>query len=888
MNTKKALKALTKGAIQHDGLSGKLAERAEEFQAQYDARETRIAARKQAGALNVPMLEALRQRIAAVANTPERDTPVCMRFYAFQALKAASDRNPQDRGMIQAARHLEKLWNDEPMGSLTLGQVTDIRAHYGDAFPKSKVAKTLDAEVRKVGYSNLPVAKLARLAAQINSQEDFDMTIKSAGLEGSGMEQIQSRTLIRSLVALRTNADLAVEAAQDERSTMERVTDTLAREAQLEKTEPELELLPDESGELEMLDLPVEEPVDAPADEDGPQTVEPDAEGVESIVPMIEEVDQVVEEMAPPEAESFIDAEVAEGNGVPGTAEWGFAEAQEGHTAPPPSPEWQAEELEEHGITPTDDTPVDGELDGLEMAAAHRTAEGMDAETPPADGQYGRRNTDAPNRGQDGGKELMKDETKSAFKMEASEVEAAIIDRGEVVKYGSLSIHVNEADEIELWHKGAGRACNLVDVDVAIEDFIKAAQAEHSAAQPRAFYTVANLVPVPCARCSEVLHFEASTDPSDLYECDCGYRTKAATISTLVKHGQLQGTTSYAVQMPPEIARDPSVKVMWDKLMLRVTKMPGVRVQHALPYRWDVVVGSEGDTAAVEQALRQMGAEPRKMGPVAPAAPAPAAPPANDTPAQAPAAGPKVAQFDPGAIAAPGSADQAIAPEVTPGTAPKGPQAAPGQQSATNPEAAKAAGPLTPQDISAAFTHYKAMNLHFPEAVSQFTKDYKDKMDGWTENLNAELVNVASQLYGGLPQGQVMQATARLKLAFKNPKVNQQQPDQAKGDKSLGKFSDDKDPGRFDAPKPAKSGKQPGAGKQPGTKAPAKDMGKTNEDKHPAGLDAPKPPADGRVKGKAGDQPGTKPVSSKELGKDSDHHGKGIPTPGKFGPRPKA
>jgi hypothetical protein len=1004
MKTRDALKALSKGEKTSGGIQEpRLQERAAKYKAQYDARDAQIVARKNRDTVVAPVLEVLRRKIATAASEQDNATPVAMRFYVFTAMKSAAEQHPQDRGISQAVHILGSLWQKDPMGSLTLGQVTEIRNRIKDTNPRSKVAKVLDTVVSRVGYSTLPVAKLARLANQVETQEDFDTLIKAAGFDGDRPEHIKARTLVRELVAMRGGSPLESETSIDERTAFERVTDRVAREAQImPQNEPALE--PSVPGESLGMDevAPGDEhlmPDEMGGDLDVDVAPGNEAEEVEEIIPMIEEVDQIVEDNMPPAAEPYVEEELAEGGALPGTAEWGFAEAEEGHSAPPPSPEWQSEELEEHGIGGGDEMggmggemgelPLDiaapmTEEPGMGGPAEHglsgklaakraaiqdamgtkkaqhepsdinlpkatfghdmnrqkqmkqlqqayksrqlpaaeylkqmrlledmsrvkshmpgskpldassfeapaaagmdaKVAEGMKAPKPPADGQYGgRRNNDAPDRGKDGGKELTKDESigvgdaKKAFTMSAADIEAALIDRGEEIKYGSAALRINESDEIEFWHKGAGQACALVDIDVAISDFLKAAATDHIAAQPKGLYQMVDLVPVPCGKCGSAQLFEFTASKGDVYACgDCGHRTKAALVAEMVRHGQLGKQFAITVEVPSHISFDPQVKRMFEqRLTAAVNNTHQGNLYQRSPSEWEIVVSSEEAVNKLQRVLAQLGIEESNAV--------------------------RRAQFDAGSIAAPGSADMPVAPEVTPQGA-AAPKAAPqGGPSEAPAPGASAPGTIGPDDMAAAFRHYKAMELPFPEAMAQFAKDYKEKIEaGWqSPQMDVELIDIARQLYSssgptssGPSAQQVMQAKVAWNLAkksFQNPKVNRQQPDAVSVKSFPGTSnSDEKDPGRFQAPKPKANGKQPGAGSQSGTKAPPKDMGKTNEDKHPSGLDAPKPPADGHVKGKAGDQPGTKAVPNKELGKDSDHNGKEVPMPGKFGPRPK-
>jgi hypothetical protein len=187
---------------------------------------------------------------------------------------------------------------------------------------------------------------------------------------------------------------------------------------------------------------------------------------------------------------------------------------------------------------------------------------------------------------------------------------------------------------------------------------------------------------------------------------------------------------------------------------------------------------------------------------------------------------------------------------------------------------------LSMEDIYAAFKHYKSIGKHAVDAVKEFAKDYGRRIkDGqWSPESDAAMTAVLQQLYTGPGEGGMMAVANIIKQAANemHPKVNEQQPDQVKVKKEpLGKNTDSDD---VDLHQPKKIKTQHPPHDVQLTKNKTLDDVAETEDKDVGTFGAPKPKSDGHVPA-AGDQPGTKPVRSKDLGRDSDTFGPSIPHP---------
>ena len=126
--------------------------------------------------------------------------PIATRFDVFTVIKDASNENRKDNGLRKLAVHLEKIWHDDPLGTITAGKISQLRDHYQSQYTRSIVGKVVDVQVPKVAFNTLPVSKLTRIAANIVTQEDYDNAILRNGLGRDDVRSIRARTFIRELV----------------------------------------------------------------------------------------------------------------------------------------------------------------------------------------------------------------------------------------------------------------------------------------------------------------------------------------------------------------------------------------------------------------------------------------------------------------------------------------------------------------------------------------------------------------------------------------------------------------------------------------------------------------------------------------------------------------
>jgi hypothetical protein len=214
MQTRTALKQLTKGQIDVDRVSpgGPLTQNAGWLLQQYEKRQADIRASQQrhAAVAAAPMMHAARQKAEQVLRKQvmPNDMPIVSRYDAFSVVKDAARKHQDDMGLRKFALHLERLWHAEPLGSLTVGALSRLRDHYQSTSPRSIIGEVVDTAIPKVSFKTLPVSKLARLAAAIGTQEDYDNVVVRYGLQGDDRISVRARTFIRELVNRAASLDV--------------------------------------------------------------------------------------------------------------------------------------------------------------------------------------------------------------------------------------------------------------------------------------------------------------------------------------------------------------------------------------------------------------------------------------------------------------------------------------------------------------------------------------------------------------------------------------------------------------------------------------------------------------------------------------------------------
>ena len=203
--TREALSAYSGQAVRNWAEGGPFAKVAAELLERFASVEAaRLEHAEARAAVNGPVADALvrfleKARQASLENSP---LPVVSRFDAYQVVKAQSTKTRRDRGLKLCAAHLMRLWRDDPEGTLAVGDLARLRAHYGRAHPRSKVRQVLDAEIPKVAFTTLPVRELAHAAAAITDQASYEETCRALGVDGRRPDQVRARAYLRGLVAI--------------------------------------------------------------------------------------------------------------------------------------------------------------------------------------------------------------------------------------------------------------------------------------------------------------------------------------------------------------------------------------------------------------------------------------------------------------------------------------------------------------------------------------------------------------------------------------------------------------------------------------------------------------------------------------------------------------
>lgn len=183
-----------------------LSQHADRFLADHEQREAHRMAEAEYRAANagkgaiVSAVQRYEQRAASTDWTDD-SVPALTRFDAYTAVKDASYADPTDRGIKQASYSLYKAWSDDVSGALSLRDLRDLKSRTAKEYPKSRLASVLDASLATNGFNTLKnLPKLARIASEIESQEDYNSAMVGNGLDGP--ENIRARAFIRALLEM--------------------------------------------------------------------------------------------------------------------------------------------------------------------------------------------------------------------------------------------------------------------------------------------------------------------------------------------------------------------------------------------------------------------------------------------------------------------------------------------------------------------------------------------------------------------------------------------------------------------------------------------------------------------------------------------------------------
>jgi hypothetical protein len=633
------------GATNHQS---ELASNADRFAKVYDNVDATTEARRASLAeqVDLPMVEVLKRKLAKASSdtaSAEDRMPVVATFDLYASVKKYAERMPKDRGIKNATRHLEKIWHADPLGTLDSKSVRGLVATFKDMYPKSKVADVIQAEVSRVGLHKLPVAKLARIAGYINSQHDYDVAMDANGYGGGRVEQIRARAFVRGLVAMR-GVDAVVEGT-DDRAAFERVADGLA---DLENG------MPGQSADPLDMDMDAEAPMpeldemqDMAPPPAAPSSPEQEISEAGQMLSNVDEFVQDLAESAPPELQSYLDHELAEGGGVPGTPEWGYSEAEEGHTSPPGTPVWMEEELQE----------LEGMQPGPDMAQS---------------------------------------------------IEAHLL-AGRVASLGQARMFINAANEIELWNGTSGVATDLVNMDLAIADFINMATTKRSSPGT---LSIQAFVRLPCEQCGEAYTYERSANVADDYACECGNVIHSSRVAELA---HVAGANSAKITI--KYRGGPNALQALRQII--PTLAPS---RHELPGSPGVFQFEIGDdpnritSDKIRDALQGRGYQVMVQAAEHP--------------------------------------EEAVTGEAPEGFEPGGQRL--GQMMGVDPEEMKkeelAQSVPTSEAIEAALTNYKAQGMNMLQALDKFLKEHRDRLSNWDDGSDGQtLISMASQLWGSQP-----------------------------------------------------------------------------------------------------------------------------------------
>jgi hypothetical protein len=167
-----------------------------------ERRKAQDLANEQELSLSIPHIERVKRLIAEeleqISQEENAHLPVTSVFDALQAVKA--DRNVErDAGLRALRGQLEKMWKKDRTASISSSSYQSLTEHYKRNYPKSVVVDTLQ-KIGAAGYMTLEVSKLASIAEDIRSQEDYEQAILRHGLQGNSPNNVKARKFILAMV----------------------------------------------------------------------------------------------------------------------------------------------------------------------------------------------------------------------------------------------------------------------------------------------------------------------------------------------------------------------------------------------------------------------------------------------------------------------------------------------------------------------------------------------------------------------------------------------------------------------------------------------------------------------------------------------------------------
>lgn len=157
---------------------------------------------EQAFEMNIPHLEhvkhLLAQELEQMATEENAHMPVSSYFDAIQVAKSARV-SENDIGCRTLITMLENTWKRDRTASLSAAKYVALTDHFRKNYPRSAVCEVLE-KIGESGYLSLEISKLAALAQDIGSQEDYERIILENGLQSNSPNCKKARQFILALV----------------------------------------------------------------------------------------------------------------------------------------------------------------------------------------------------------------------------------------------------------------------------------------------------------------------------------------------------------------------------------------------------------------------------------------------------------------------------------------------------------------------------------------------------------------------------------------------------------------------------------------------------------------------------------------------------------------
>lgn len=154
------------------------------------------------------MLELKAKILATLKEENNSASPIISTQDAYNIFKDASEQYGNNEGLKAVTFHLKSKWQSNPIGYLSAVDIDRLRKYANTAMPKgvfsksSSIVESIFSTMLKHSIKNrFDIKKLDKIASMINTQDEYDYSIKESGLSLNRPDMDE----IRNYIAFKVN-----------------------------------------------------------------------------------------------------------------------------------------------------------------------------------------------------------------------------------------------------------------------------------------------------------------------------------------------------------------------------------------------------------------------------------------------------------------------------------------------------------------------------------------------------------------------------------------------------------------------------------------------------------------------------------------------------------